>query len=310
MQLQEAHRHWQLNGQESQGLQTRLSRCFFLTRDQDRWKFQLSTIVRISCSSVSLRKNSLVEHNGYMPRQWVFGLIPHVNTTLRVLNIVDAALEMQVAIQNLIVREMGQVENNDREFQTMSDELTDAKEQLRMASPAERDDPAPNMVYPDNRSPPQKQQVPLQSSSQPLKQQSRKDPRPQLVHPEPRPQMKHDAPRQEPVHERQESRPNQEPQQPPRQKQRVRIQEDSPTVDYGWGKRLRVVETGSQKMETDQVPESELPPVLEDDGLNATVIEVMTDVEVLLDGSSVIDVFAVNSARRKRVEVSEESDRE
>ena len=66
-------------------------------------------------------------------------------------------------------------------------------------------------------------------------------------------------------------------------------------------------------MGTDQVPESELPPVPEDDDLNATVIEVMTDVEVLLDGSSVIDVFAVNSARRKRVEVSEsnlsESDR-
>ena len=36
-------------------------------------------------------------------------------------------------------------------------------------------------------------------------------------------------------------------------------------------------------------------------------------VEVLLDGSSVVDVFAVSSARRKRVEVSErkmtESDR-
>ena len=66
-------------------------------------------------------------------------------------------------------------------------------------------------------------------------------------------------------------------------------------------------------METDQVPESELPLVPEDADLNATVIEVMTDVEVLLDGSSVIDVFAVNSARRKRVEVSEikltESDR-
>ena len=61
------------------------------------------------------------------------------------------------------------------------------------------------------------------------------------------------------------------------------------------------------------MPESELPPVPEDDDLNATVIEVMTDVEVLLAGSSVIDVFAVNSARRKRVEVSErkltESDR-
>ena len=55
------------------------------------------------------------------------------------------------------------------------------------------------------------------------------------------------------------------------------------------------------------------PPVPEDDDLNATVIEVMTDIGVLLDGSSVIDVFAVNSARRKRVEVSErkmtESDR-
>ena len=39
------------------------------------------------------------------------------------------------------------------------------------------------------------------------------------------------------------------------------------------------METGSQKIETDQVPESELPPVPEDDGLNATVIEVMTDIE-------------------------------
>ena len=53
------------------------------------------------------------------------------------------------------------------------------------------------------------------------------------------------------------------------------------------------------------MPESELSPVPEDDDLNATVIEVMTDVEVLLDDSSVIDVFAVRSARRKRVEVSE-----
>ena len=103
MQLQEAHRHRQLNGQESQGLQTRLSRCF-LTRDQDRWKFQLSTIVRISGSSVNLRRNSLIQHSGYMPRQWVFGLIPHAKTTLKVLNIVDAALEMHIAIQNLFVR--------------------------------------------------------------------------------------------------------------------------------------------------------------------------------------------------------------
>ena len=39
----------------------------------------------------------------------------------------------------------------------------------------------------------------------------------------------------------------------------------------------------------------------------------MTDIEVLLDGSSVVDVLAVSSARRKRVEVNErevtESDR-
>ena len=53
------------------------------------------------------------------------------------------------------------------------------------------------------------------------------------------------------------------------------------------------------------MPESELLLVFEDDDLNETVIEVMTDIDVLLDGSSVMDVFAVNSARRKRVEVSE-----
>ena len=45
----------------------------------------------------------------------------------------------------------------------------------------------------------------------------------------------------------------------------------------------------------------DLPPVPEDNDLNVTVIVVMTDIEVLLNGSSVIDVFAVNSARRKRV---------
>ena len=55
-------------------------------------------------SSVSLKRNSLMQHNGYRSRQWVFGWIPHVKTTLRVLNIVDAASEMHIAIQNLIVR--------------------------------------------------------------------------------------------------------------------------------------------------------------------------------------------------------------
>ena len=66
-----------------------------------------------------------------------------------------------------------------------------------------------------------------------------------------------------------------------------KMQDDSPTVDDGRGKRPRVVETGSQNMETDQLPESELSLVLEVDDLNATVTEVMTDVEVLLEGSSV-----------------------
>ena len=59
MQLREAHRHRQLNGQESQELQTRLSRCFFLLRDQDRWKFQLFTRVRQPSLSVGLRLNSV-----------------------------------------------------------------------------------------------------------------------------------------------------------------------------------------------------------------------------------------------------------
>ena len=116
MQLQEAHRHRQLNGQESQGLQTRLSRCFFLTRDQDRWKFQLFTIVRISGSSVSLRRNSLMQHNGYMMRQWVFGWIPHVKMTL------EGAEHRGCCIRNAHCdseshrQEMGQVESNDRYF--------------------------------------------------------------------------------------------------------------------------------------------------------------------------------------------------
>ena len=79
----------------------------------------------------------------------------------------------------------------------------------------------------------------------------------------------------------------------------------------GRGKRPRVVAAGSQKMETDQGPFSDLPPVPEDDDLHARVIEVMTDIEVLLDGSSVVDVFAVSSARRKRAEVNErKNDRE
>ena len=159
MQLQESHRHRQLNGQESQGLQTRLSRCFFLTKDQDRWKFQLFTIVRTSGSSVSLRRNSLMQHNGYMLRHWVFGWIHHVKTTLRVLNIVDAASEMHTAIQNLIVRRWDRW----KAMKGICDKLENFRQYL-MSCQMSRNScvwhhlqketipmSAPNMVYPDNR---------------------------------------------------------------------------------------------------------------------------------------------------------------
>ena len=337
-------------------------------------------------------KNSLVQHNGYMPRQWVFGLVPRVpghmleeNSDLPNLdpegrfrriaemrhNCRMAAIETEANAKirksligrsrpmrgnyvpgdlvyyyragNGVHQAQGQwlgparvigIEGGNVWVSHRATAIKCAKEQLRMASPAERemremlmriggDDPDERSKHgvprqqdltqqqPPTQSPPQKQPPPPQSSSQSHKQGLRKDPR-QQFHPEPGPQVKHDAPRQEPVHERQESRPNQDPQQTTRQKQRVRTQDDSPTVDDGRRKRPRVVETGSQKMETDQVPESELPPVPEDDDPNATVTKVMTDDEVLLDGSSVIDAFAVNS-RRERVEVSErkltESDR-
>ena len=177
------------------------------------------------------------------------------------------------------------------------------KKQLSMASPAERemremlmriggDDPDEHSKHgvprqqdltqqqPPTESPPQKTRITTTVLVSITKQQLRRDPRQQQFHPEPGPQVKQDTPRQEPVHERQESRPIPEPQQTPRQKQRVRMQDDSPTVDDGRRKRPRVVESGSQKMETDQVPELDLHLVPEDDDLNATVIEVMTDVEV------------------------------
>ena len=110
-----------------------------------------------------------------------------------------------------------------------------AKEQLRMASPAERemremlmrirgDDPdehskhgVPRQQDLTQQQPPppsssQKQQPPLQSPSQPQKQQLRKAPKQQPFHQEPGPQVKQDAPRQEPKHQQQEPEQNQEPQ--------------------------------------------------------------------------------------------------
>ena len=183
MQLREAHRHRQLNGQESQELQTRLSRCFFLTRDQDRWKFQLSTIVRkigfkcepekkqcdatqwIHAETVGVRLDSSCEDDAEGAQ--------HRGCCIRIAHC-DSKSHRQ---------EMGKVESNDRylrqigEFQTMSDELSDVKEQLCVASPTEGNDPDERSKHgvprqrdltqqqPPTESPPQKQHVSPQSSS-------------------------------------------------------------------------------------------------------------------------------------------------
>ena len=95
------------------------------------------------------------------------------------------------------------------------------------------------------------QQPPPQSPPQSQKKQLRKDPRQQQFHPEPGSQV--DAPRQEPAHERQELGPNQEPEQSNEFECKTMHQQ----LMMDWGKRPRVVESGSQKMETDQVPESD-----------------------------------------------------
>ena len=181
MQLQEAHRHQQLNGQKSQWLQTRLSRCFFLTRDQDRWKFQLSTI----CEDIGFECELEKEQSG--ATQWIHAKTVGVRFDSSLEDEIEGAEHRGCCIGNAHCdsesyrQEMGQVENNDRylrqmgEFQTLSDELTDAQEQLRMASLAERDDLDERSKHgvprekdltqqqPPTESPPQKQHVPPQS---------------------------------------------------------------------------------------------------------------------------------------------------
>ena len=121
-----------------------------LLLDKGPKSMELSTVYK--CQDIGFECELEKEQSG--STQWlhaktvrVFGLIPHLKTKLRVLNIVDAASEMHIAIHNLIVRRWDRCKNNVSylrqmgEFQTVSDELTDAKEQLRMASLAERDDP-------------------------------------------------------------------------------------------------------------------------------------------------------------------------
>ena len=144
---------------------------------------------------------------------------------------------------------------------------------------------------PPTESPPQKEHVPPQSSSQPLKQQSQGSTTTSTS----RPQVKQDAPRQQPEHERQESRP----------KSRTYSNHHDRNIEF---KFKRIHQQLMMDGESDLVlwkqvrkrwrlmQESELPPVPEDDHLNATVIDVMTEVE---DDSSVIDAFAVNCCATK-----------
>ena len=76
------------------------------------------------------------------------------------------------------------------------------------------------------------------------------------------------------------------------------MQDDSD--NDGRGKRPRVVAAGSQKMETDQGHfRSCLLFQRTMICMPVFVIKVMTDIEVLLDGSSVVDVFAVSSGATK-----------
>ena len=117
----------------------------------------MSTIVRTSGSSVSLRKKQSDA------TKWIHAETVGVRSDSSCEDI-EGAEHRGCCIRNAHCdsesHRMGQVENNDRylqqmgDFQTVSDELTDAKEQLRMASPAERETTlmsAPNMVYPDSR---------------------------------------------------------------------------------------------------------------------------------------------------------------
>ena len=300
-------------------------------------------------------KNSLVQHNGYMPRQWVFGLIPRVpghmleeNSGLPKLDPEGRfrrIAEMRTSVgwrpsRQRRMRRLERVRLDDRDpceeitcleiwciigeqelvcikhkvsgwDQLGSPELKEetfgchivrqlssAKEQQRMASLAEREMREMLMRIgrddPDERSKhgvPRQQDLtqqppPPRSPPQSRKKQPTKDPRQQQFHPGPGPQVQQDAPRHDPAHQRQVLDRFRNHSRYHDRKQRVRMKNDSPQNDGGRRKRLRVAETGPQKMETDQEPESEesdLPPVPEDDDLNATVIEVVTDIEVLLD---------------------------
>ena len=162
MQLQEAHRHWQLSGQESQGLQTKA--LALLLPDKGPRSMEISTAY--NCQDIGFECELEKRQSDATP--WIHAETVGVRFDSSREDVTEGAEHRGCCIRNAHCdseshrQEMGHVENNDRyvrqmgEFQAMSDELTDVKEQLRMASPAEREMPEKLMRIggddPDERS--------------------------------------------------------------------------------------------------------------------------------------------------------------
>ena len=68
-----AEAHWQMGQEENNARYPRQMGCR-IVEDIDVSQSDFQTML----DELTDAKNSLVQHNGYMPRQWVFGLIPRV----------------------------------------------------------------------------------------------------------------------------------------------------------------------------------------------------------------------------------------
>ena len=155
MQLREAHRHRQLNGQESQ------EALALLLPDKGPRSMEISTVY--NCQDIGFECEP--EKRQSDATQWIHAKTVGVRLDSSCEDDAEGAEHRGCYIRNAHCdseshrQEMGQVESDDRylrqigEFQTISDELSDVKEQLRVASPTEGDDPdeRSKQVYPDNR---------------------------------------------------------------------------------------------------------------------------------------------------------------
>ena len=115
-----------------------------LLLDKGPRSMEISTVY--NCQDIGFECEPEKEQSG--ATQWIHAKTVGVRFDSSLEDEIDGAEHRGCCIRNAHCdseshrQEMGQVENNDKylrlmgEFQTMSDELTDAKEQLRMASPA------------------------------------------------------------------------------------------------------------------------------------------------------------------------------